>query len=80
MAESDTWKRRENLENAREAIKEFEREYQQDMEDVAKQEHKKGTFRKEELLERFMVRKLFGWSDKKYNQEYWGRLERNWRR
>ena len=27
-----------------------------------------------------MVRKLFGWSDKWYNQEYWGRLERNWRR
>ena len=27
MAESDTWEGRENLENAREAIKEFEREY-----------------------------------------------------
>jgi len=22
---------------------------------------------------------LYGWSDKQYNQEYWGRLERNWR-
>jgi len=27
-----------------------------------------------------MARKLFGWSDKRYDQEYWGRLERNWRR
>jgi len=27
-----------------------------------------------------MARKLFGWSDKRYNPEYWGRLERNWRR
>jgi len=26
-----------------------------------------------------MARKLFGWSDKRYDQEYWGRLERNWR-
>jgi len=26
-----------------------------------------------------MARKLFGWSDKRYNQEYWGRLKRNWR-
>ena len=26
-----------------------------------------------------MVKKLFGWSDKRYDQEYWGRLERNWR-
>jgi len=28
MAESDTWKRRENLKNAKEAIEEFEKEYQ----------------------------------------------------
>jgi len=27
MVESDTWKGRENLENAKEAIKEFEKEY-----------------------------------------------------
>jgi len=27
-AESNTWEGKENLENAREAIKEFEREYQ----------------------------------------------------
>jgi len=26
-----------------------------------------------------MARKLFEWSDKRYDQEYWGRLERNWR-
>jgi len=26
--ESDTWERKENLENTKEAIKEFEREYQ----------------------------------------------------
>jgi len=25
-----------------------------------------------------MARKLFGWSDKRYNKEYWARLERNW--
>jgi len=28
MAESDTWEGRENLENAREAIEEYEKEYQ----------------------------------------------------
>jgi len=27
-----------------------------------------------------MARKLFGWSDKKYNKKYWVRLERNWRK
>jgi len=28
MAESDTWKGRENLENTREAVEEYEKEYQ----------------------------------------------------
>ena len=49
------------------------------MEDIARQEHEKGTFRRGELPGRFTARKLFGWSDKRYDQEYWGRLERNWR-
>ena len=26
-----------------------------------------------------MAKKLFGQSDKKYDEEYWGRLERNWK-
>jgi len=68
------------LENAKEAVEEFEREYQQDMKDVRKQKREEGTFRRGELPERFMVRKLFGWSDKRYNKKYWARLERNWRR
>jgi len=69
-AESNTWEGRENLKNAKEAIQEFKKEYQRDMEDVARQECKKGMFRREELLGRFMARKLFGWSNKWYNQEY----------
>jgi len=56
MAEPDTWERRENLKNAKEAIKEFEREYQQDMEDVVRQECEEGTFRRGELLGRFMAK------------------------
>ena len=70
---------RENLENAKEAIEEFEKEYQRDMKDVVQQEHEEGTFRQEELPGRFMAKKLYGWSDKRYDQEYWGRMEKNWR-
>jgi len=58
--ESDTWEGRENLKNAKEAIEEFEREYRQDIEDIAKQEREKGTFRRGELPGRFMAIKLFG--------------------
>jgi len=27
-----------------------------------------------------MAKKLCRWSDKRYDQEYWGRMEKNWRR
>ena len=50
------------------------------MENVRKQKRKERTFRREELPGRFMAKKLFGWMDKRYDQEYWGRLERNWNR
>ena len=77
--ESDTWEGKENLGNAREAVEDFEREYCRDMEDVRKQEREenKGIFAREELSRRYIARKLFGWSNKRYDKEYWGRLERN---
>ena len=78
--ESNTWEGRENLKNTKEAIKEFKKEYRKDMEDVARQERKEETFQQEELPGRFTARTLYGWSDKQYDQEYWRRLERNWRR
>jgi len=57
MAESDTWEGRENLENGKEAIEEFEKEYRRDMEDIARQECEEGMFRRRELPGRFMARK-----------------------
>ena len=76
-AESDTWEGRENLKNAKEAIEEFEKEYQWDQEDITRQEQEEEIYKRGELPGRFMARKLFRWSDKRYNQEYWERLERN---
>jgi len=69
MAESNTWKRRENLKNAKEVIEEFKKEYQRDMEDMARQEYEEGMFRRGELPGRFTAKKLFRWLDKRYNQE-----------
>jgi len=80
MAEADIWKGKENLGNAKEAIEEFEKEYRRDTEDVRRQEREEGTFRRGELPGKFTVRKLFGWLDKRYDKEYWAKLERNWRR
>ena len=47
------------------------------MEDIRQQEREEGTFRREKLPGQFIAKKLFGQSDKQYNKEYWGRLERN---
>ena len=80
MVESDTWEGRENLGNAKKIIEKFEKEYRWDMEDIRKQEREEEMFRREELPGRFTAKKLFGQTDKKYDQEYWGRLERNWNR
>ena len=49
MAESDTWEGKENLENAKEAIEEYEKEYRRDMEDIRRQEKEEETFRRGEL-------------------------------
>ena len=43
MTESDTWKGRENLENVKEAVEEFEKEYWQDIEDIRRQETEEGN-------------------------------------
>jgi len=59
MVESDTWEGRENPGNTKETIKEFEKEYRQDMEDIRKQEKEERTFRREEFPGRFMAKKLF---------------------
>jgi len=49
------------------------------MEDMVWQERKEETFQQGELPGKFTAKMLYRWSDKQYNQEYWGRLERNWR-
>ena len=47
------------------------------MEDIARKEHKKGTFRREELPERFMARKLFEQLNKRYTGKDWKEIGGN---
>jgi len=76
-AEEDTWELRENLGNAEGLVREFEEEYSENIGQSRRtvEEEKRG-----ELLGRYMVKMLYSWNDKKFDQEYWGRLERNWQR
>ena len=52
------------MKNAKEAIEEFEKEYQQDIENVAWQKHKETMFKHGELPGKFMAKMLYGWLDK----------------
>ena len=37
-------------------------------------------FRRGDLPEKYMAKLLYGWDDKKFNEEYLKKLERNWNR
>ena len=70
MAEEDTWESRENLENAKELVEEFKKEYGKETKEVQWQEEKedKKVFLRE-LLERFTAKMLWGWSNKEYERQ-----------
>ena len=57
----DTWKGRENLGNAKEVLREFEKEYRRDEEEIRWQEREedKGIYHRRELPGRYMAKKLY---------------------
>jgi len=56
------------LKNAQKAIKEFKKEYKQNMENVAQQECEEEVFQQRELPGRFIAKKLYRWLDRRYDQ------------
>ena len=79
--EYDTWEKKEDLENAREMLEEFERRInaevrRQEKIDMAKER----DFRRRELLGKFTAKMLYRWDDGKFEEEYLRKLERNWQR
>ena len=79
-AEGDTWKSRENLKNTRELVEEFERKYGEETKEIQpqKEEEDKKVFSRE-LLERFIAKILWGWSNKEYERQREKRWKENWR-
>jgi len=72
-AEGDTWERRENLKNAEELIKEFERGEVV----VRRQEGEEEEYKRMELPGKFTAKVLYGWDDQKFEEEYLNKLEKN---
>ena len=75
--EKNTWEPRENIENAQELVNRFEEEYRERIKRIKKMSMKEDC--KEELPEKYTAKLLYRWDDRKFDKEYWGRLERNWR-
>jgi len=87
-AEGNTWEGLENLKNAGEKIEEFEKGRFE--EEIRRIRIKKGKeiklnpeaeeFRRGELLGRYIAKLLYGWDDKKFDEEYLKKLQKNWNR
>jgi len=70
IAEEDTWESRENLENAKELVNEFERKYGKEVEKLKQQEQeKKGKEFSWELSREFTVKLLYRWGQKRYEKK-----------
>jgi len=74
--EGDTWERKENSKNAEELIEEFERGGVE----VRKQEGEVDEYRRMELPGKYTAKLLYGWDDKKFEEEYLNKLEKNWKK
>ena len=72
-AEEDTWERKENLKNAKKLIEEFEWG-----EVVVRREvEEEGEYKRMELPGKYTAKLLYGWDDRKFEEEYLSKLEKN---
>ena len=79
MAEYDSWEKEEDLENTKELVAEFEGRMnaevrRQEKLDLAEEKN----FRRVELPGKYTAKILYGWDNRKFENEYLKKLERNW--
>jgi len=81
IAEHNTWGKKEDLRNAKKALEEFEERMNMEVRRQEKLEMtKKKDFRRRELLGKFTAKMLYRWDDRKFEEEYLKKLERNWQK
>ena len=71
--EGDTWESKENLQNAGDLLREFEEKYGRDDREVRRQErtNENRDYWEGGLPGWYTARRLFGWLDREYDQQYW---------
>ena len=72
MAENNTWEKKEDLENAKELVDEFEGRLNAEVRQQEREEYKRS-----ELSGKYTARLLYGWDNGKFEAEYLRKLERN---
>jgi len=86
--EENIWEGVENLKNAMEKVEEFEKgRFEKEIQRIRLRKGKEiklnleaEEFRRGELSRRYMAKLLYGWDDKKFDEKYLKKLERNWNR
>jgi len=69
-AEEDTWENRENLENTKGLVEEFEREYREEVKELRRQEQEEEEKEfSQELPREFTAKLLYSWGKRKYKRE-----------
>ena len=83
MAEGNTWERLENLKNVGRKIEEFEKgRFEEEIWRIQKRKETKlnleaEEFKRGELPGKYTAKLLYGWDDKKFEEEYLKKLQRN---
>ena len=83
IAESDIWEKKKDLKNAKELVDDFKERIGAEIrhqEGVVEKKREKEEYRRMELLGKYTAKLLYGWDDKKFEDEYLKKLEKNWRR
>jgi len=88
IVEENTWEGLENLKNAMEKMEEFEKgRFKEEIRRIRMKKEKEmklnleaEEFRRGDLPGKYIVKLLYGWDDKKFDEEYLKKLERNWNR
>ena len=79
--ENDTWEKEEDLRNAKELVDDFEGRLEAEVwQQVGERKAEREEYRRMELLGKYMAKLLYGWDDKKFEDEYMKKLERSWKR
>ena len=88
MTEENIWERLENLKNTMKKVEEFEKgRFEKEIQRIQVRKGKEmklnpeaEEFKRGELPGRHTVKLLYGWDNKKFDEEYLKKLERNWNR